>query len=210
MRTSIRCLAAHLHPSGLVATNPARLLRRARCAPPPPKALHPDEQRRLLAVLRAAKGAEAERDRKLVELLLNAGVRLGSAVALDVEDIDFAHGEIMLRTTKNDRPAVVLLPRDLACKLRTFVAGRAQGPVFLAGNRRISMRHAQRRIARWMAAAKIAGRSAHSLRHSFAERIYSKTGDLLATQLALGHASVASTCVYARADRARLREVVGA
>src|SRR6185436_13623538 len=33
MRTSIRCFAKHLHDAGLVVTNPARLLRRARCAP---------------------------------------------------------------------------------------------------------------------------------------------------------------------------------
>ena len=45
MRTSIRCFANHLHDSGLVATNPARMLRRARCAPPPPRALHPNEQK---------------------------------------------------------------------------------------------------------------------------------------------------------------------
>src|SRR5262249_44836836 len=63
MRTSIRCFAAHLHQSGLVAANPARLLRRARCAPPPPKALHADEQRRLLDVLAAATGLEAVADR---------------------------------------------------------------------------------------------------------------------------------------------------
>jgi site-specific recombinase XerC len=67
MRTSIRCFCAHLRDAGLVSANPARLLRRARCAPPPPKALHADEQKRLLEVLAAATGPEAERDRMLVE-----------------------------------------------------------------------------------------------------------------------------------------------
>jgi site-specific recombinase XerC len=56
MRTSIRCFCAHLRDAGLVSANPARLLRRARCAPPPPKALHADEQKRLLEVLGAATG----------------------------------------------------------------------------------------------------------------------------------------------------------
>ncbi len=39
MRTSIRCFCRHLHDAGMVTANPARLLRRARCAPPPPKAM---------------------------------------------------------------------------------------------------------------------------------------------------------------------------
>ncbi|MBZ0152533.1 MAG: tyrosine-type recombinase/integrase, partial [Planctomycetes bacterium] len=54
------------------------------------------------------------------------------------------------------------------------------------------------------------GRSAHALRHSFATRVYSSTGDLQLTQIALGHATIASTVIYARLDRARLREAVGA
>jgi integrase/recombinase XerC len=210
MRTSIRCFAAHLHESGLVATNPARLLRRARCAPPPPKALHADEQKRLLEVLAAADGAEAARDRMLVELLLGTGIRLGSALALDAGDIDFAHGEITLRTTKNDRPATVMLPKTLAKKLRTFLDDRDDGPVFLAGDHRVSTRHVQRRLSNWLASAGIAGKSAHAMRHTFATRIYSKTGDLQLTQAALNHASIASTVIYAQLDKARLRAAIGA
>jgi integrase/recombinase XerC len=210
MRTSIRCFAAHLHGAGVVATNPARLLRRARCAAPPPRCLRADEESRLLDVLAKAKGAQAERDRVLVLLLLKTGVRIGSALALDVGDVDFANAELMLRSTKNDRPTTAVLPKDVSKKLRTFVAGRIDGPVFLANGHRVSMRHAQRRLAGWFAKANVAGKSAHSLRHSFATRIYGETGDLQLTQAALGHASVNSTVIYAKLDRARLRAVVGA
>lgn len=210
MRTSVRCFCAHLHDAGLVAANPARLLRRARCAPPPPRALHPDEQKRLFAVLKKARGDEARRDRMLVELLLATGVRIGSAIALDVADIDFAHGELALRSTKNDRPGSVVLPARIAKSLRAFLGGRGAGPVFLAGDRRVSMRHAQRRLAGWFHAAGVAGRSAHALRHTFATRVYGRTGDLQLTQVALGHASIASTVIYAKLDRARLRAAVGA
>ena len=45
----------------------------------------------------------------------------------------------------------------------------------------------------------------HSLRHSFAARMYAKTGDVLLVQKALGHRSVASTLVYAQAGDDRLR-----
>jgi site-specific recombinase XerC len=210
MRTSIRCFAAHLHDAGVIPSNPARLLRRARCAPPPPRSLHADEQRRLLGVLAAAHGPEAARDRMLVEILLGCGLRIGSALAIDVADIDFDHGELRLRSTKNNRPTTAILPVAVAKMLQQFLDGRASGPVFLADDRRVSVRHVQRRLAGWFAAAKIAGRSAHSLRHSFATRIYQQTGDLQITQAALGHASITSTCVYAKVDRARLRAAVGA
>ena len=209
MRTSIRCFAKHLHDAGLVATNPARMLRRARCAPPPPRALHADEQKRLLEVLAAAKGVEAERDRMLVELLLGTGIRIGSALALDVGDIDFAHGELTLRSTKNNRPTTAVLPADVAKKLKAFVEGRTEGPVFLAGEARVSMRHAQRRLAQWFAKAKIAGRSAHSLRHTFACALLGRTGDLRLVQAAMCHASIVSTTIYTQVDRQKLRAAVG-
>ncbi len=208
MRTSIRCFARHLHDSGMVATNPARMLRRARCAPPPPRALHPDEQKRLLAVLTKATGPEAARDRMLVELLLGTGIRIGSALALDISDIDFAHREIRLRTTKNDRPTTAVLPTGVAIKLKAFVAGRTDGPVFRAGDRRVSMRHAQRRLANWFAAAGIVGRSAHALRHTFATALLGRTGDLRLVQAAMNHASIVSTTIYTQVDHERLREAV--
>jgi site-specific recombinase XerC len=209
-RTSLRCFCRWLHESGLTPNHVARLLRRARCAPPPPRALHADEQKRLLDVLAAAAGPEARRDEMLVRVLLFCGVRIGSALALDVEDVDLEHGELALRRTKGDRPTSAILPASVAQRLKAFLAGRSTGPVFLAGENRISMRHAQRRLAAWFASAKIAGRSAHSLRHSYATALLAKTGDLRLVQAALNHASIASTTIYANVDWARLRAVVGA
>ena len=209
-RTSLRCFFRWAHESGLTPNNVARLLKRARCAPPPPRALHADEQERLLNVLAVATGPEAARDGMLVELLLGAGIRIGSALALDVGDIDLQHGEITLRRTKNDRPTTAILPAAVAKSLQAFLGQRTAGPVFLAGDRRVSMRHAQRRLAGWLAKAKVSGKSAHAFRHTFACRIYAATGDLQVTQAALGHASIASTVIYAKIDKARLRAAVGA
>jgi integrase/recombinase XerC len=144
----------------------------------------------------------------MVELLLGTGVRIGSALALDVQDIDFAHGEISLRSTKNNRPTTAILPSALAKRLREFT-GKRTGPLFLAGDRRISMRHAQRRLAGWFATARIAGRSAHALRHSFATALLARTGDLRLVQAAMNHASIVSTTIYTQVDRKRLRAVVG-
>jgi integrase/recombinase XerC len=142
--------------------------------------------------------------------LLGAGIRIGSALALDVGDIDLRHGEITLRRTKNDRPTTAILPAAVAKSLQVFLGERTAGPLFLAGDHRVSMRHMQRRLADWLAKAKVSGKSAHAFRHTFACRIYAATGDLQVTQAALGHASIASTVIYAKIDKARLRAAVGA
>jgi site-specific recombinase XerD len=71
------------------------------------------------------------------------------------------------------------------------------------------MRHAQRRLAQWFAKAQIAGRSAHSLRHSFASSLLARTGDLRLVQAAMCHALIVSTCIYTQVDRAQLRAAAG-
>jgi integrase/recombinase XerC len=149
-------------------------------------------------VLGKAKGEEAERDRMLVELLLGTGIRIGSALALDIDDVDLRHRELVLRCAKNDRPTCAVLPANMVEPLRRFIGERTEGPVFLAGDRRVSTRHAQRRLARWFVAAGIVGKSAHSLRHSFASNLLARTGDLRLVQAALNHASMVSTCASCR------------
>jgi integrase len=53
----------------------------------------------------------------------------------------------------------------------------------------------------------LTGVTAHRLRHTYATRLYEATaGDLGAVQLALGHASVTSTQIYAYIDPARALE----
>ena len=72
------------------------------------------------------------------------------------------------------------------------------------------MRHAQRRLSGWMKAAGITGKSAHSLRHSFATGLLARTGNLRLVQAALNHATIVSTTVYIAVDREKLRAAVGA
>lgn len=210
LRTSVRCFFSYLAASGTLPRDPARLVRRARCAPAPPRGLSEGDQRRLTDELARATDPEGRRDRALFTVMLGTGIRVGSAVALDVDDVDLERSELRLRTTKGDRPVVVFLPRAVLELLRSYLAGRPGGPLF-PGRRgeRISTRHVARRLSHWLRQAGVERRgSPHSLRHAFAERIIARTGDLLLTQAALGHASIMSTTVYARADGARLRALM--
>jgi site-specific recombinase XerC len=73
------------------------------------------------------------------------------------------------------------------------------------------MRQVQRRLSQWLTKAGVQGRfSPHSLRHTFATELYRRTRDVALVQAALGHASIASTMVYARCDQQSVREAIGA
>lgn len=212
LRTSLRTFSRYLHDAGYVRSNPARLIRRALCAPPPPRSMSDEEQGRLLLALAHGNDAAARRDHALFALMLGSGIRIGSALALEVGDVDLDAGELRLRTTKGDAPTIVFLGRAVRDHLRRYMDGQAAGPLFVGlHGRALCARHAARRLGIWCERAGIrSGVRPHDLRHAFAIRIYRKTRDLLLVQQALRHRSIVSTTVYARADNDSVRAAIGA
>ena len=212
LRSKVRSFFAYAADAGYAERNAARLVRRAKCGPPPPRTLPPADCRHLLASLARRKDPLGRRDHALFSLLLGAGLRIGSAVALRVEELDLDEGVASLRKTKDDRPAHVLLAPGLVRVLRAYLGKRREGPVFeSAPGRPLNVRQARRRLTQALEAARIERRATpHSLRHSFAMALLARTGDLRLVQQALGHASVASTVTYAACGDIRLRRALAA
>jgi len=210
VRTSLQGFCAYLHRAGVIASDPSRVLRRAKCGRPPPRGLSDDDATRLLATLAAADGAEAKRDHLLFDLLLRTGIRLTSALALEVRDVDLDRGELWLRTTKGDQPERVFLGAEIREHLTRYLAEHEGDRIFALKGRVLGRRHAHRRLSQWLTKAGVkTSYSPHALRHAFAQRIYRETGDVLVVKEALRHRSIASTMVYARADDERVRAAVG-
>ena len=209
LRSTLRTFFAWCHEAGYMPTNPARLIRRARTAPPPQRGLSPDEQARLRQVLAEGAGEEAERDRVLFELMLATGIRIGSALALDVGDVDLERGELLLRAAKNDAPMVVYLNVRVGTLLAGLIGGRAEGALFESRHRRrLSARQVARRLDLWLERAGCRRASPHALRHSFGQGLYERTGDPFLVQAALGHRSITSTLTYAQTGASAVRAAV--
>ena len=97
LRSSLRGFFRYLHRAGYIARDPTRLLRQAVCGTPPPDSLTDGDQERLLFTLANAEGPEGRRDSAMFHLMLASGLRVGSVVALDVEDVDLERGEVAVR-----------------------------------------------------------------------------------------------------------------
>ena len=212
LRSSLRGFFRFLDRSGFVTQNPTRLLARARDGSLVPNALSADETKRLLDTLASGETQVARRDHALFALLLGTGMRLGSALQLEVDDFDLERSDVVLRATKGRGSQVVFLPQPLREHMLVWVGEKCSGRVFPGrGGGLLDRRHVQRRLAYWLDKACVRRRySPHSLRHTFAMNLYERTGDILLVKEALGHQSIESTLIYARADQRRLREALGA
>jgi site-specific recombinase XerD len=210
-RTALRVFFRYVADAGYAPTNAARLVRLARTGAPPPRTLAEDEVRRLVTAAEATDTDAARRDGALVRLIAGTGLRISSALALRVQDIDLQLGEMRVLHVKGDQPIVLPLSRQVVRELKAYLRmlpGDRDGLLF---PQPLCRRQAARGSEVAADGAVRGGRAvAHALRHSFATRLYQRTGDILVVQAALGHACVESSAVYARLDRAGLRAALRA
>ena len=164
-----------------------------------PDVLTGAERHALLAAprLRAPTG---HRDRCLLTLMLNAGLRASEALNVRVRDVDWVSGQLMVRQGKGKKDRAVWLNDTDLELLRAWKARRpvAHEQLFttLKGtpiNDR-DLREMVKRRARKAGITKDV--HPHLLRHTFATDLYRATTDIRLVQKTLGHADISTTMLY--------------
>jgi site-specific recombinase XerD len=166
-----------------------------------PRALNADQIAHLTGAL------PDERAQLIAVLMLHLGLRCCEVATANVEDYDPRTETILVRG-KGGHERMLPVPAPATIVLRRYLSGRAgsTGPLIrsrthpaqgLSANR-ISML-----MAGWMRDAGIKhgrfdGVSAHGLRHTAASDTLDRSGDLVAVQEMLGHASLTTTQIYLR------------
>jgi len=154
------------------------------------------------------------RDHALLTLLVRLGLRAGEVAALTLDDIDWRRGELVVRG-KGDRHERLPLPVDIGeavsaylrdgrppstCR-HLFLRDRAPFDVGLtASGVKCAVRLA-------CARAGVAPAGAHRLRHTAATELLRAGASLADVGQVLRHRGLATTTIYAKVDRAALREL---
>jgi integrase/recombinase XerC len=211
-KTALRVFFRFLTDAGYLDENPARLIRSTPTDRRVPGYLSPDEAKALLRAFAKRDGRIARRDHVIFSLLLGTGIRLGSLVALNASDLNLGEGTVTIKA-KGAREQAVFLNLRLCRLLASCInnAGATDGiPLFSSRNgNRLGARQIQLRFHHWLKAAGITKPlSVHSLRHTFATRLYAKTGDLHLVQRALGHRHITTTEIYVKVEDKALRKAL--
>ena len=213
---SLRSLYRYLMREGVVSDNPAANLTLPRREKRLPIFLDEAEVERLLQAPDPA-DTTGRRDRAILEMLYSTGMRISELAAVSMEDLDLI-GEVVKAKGKGKKERLVPLGRPAIEALRDYLAVRptlAQGhsvsrrALFInKGGGRLSDRGIRRLFDKHARRAGLGGRaSPHTLRHSFATHMLNRGADLRSVQELLGHASLASTQIYAHVTTERLKAV---
>nr|WP_296076054.1 tyrosine-type recombinase/integrase [uncultured Actinoplanes sp.] len=161
------------------------------------------------ALLRRAQES-GERNRAVITLLADLGLRVGEVVGLDLRDVGTERGHRTVRFTgKGNKQRRRALTGPAAAALDAYLAvrGSEEGPLFRTATGARIDRHAVfrlvRRLAREAGIAQADRLSPHSLRHAFATTARSEGVPLEDVQDAMGHADPRTTRRYDR-DRHNL------
>lgn len=156
-------------------------------------------------------GASGRRDLAILKLLLRLGLRAGEVARLDLDDVDWRAGEIVV-VGKGPRLERLPLPRDVGEAIVAYVREdrprvscrrlflRSVAP--LAG---LSSAGVTAIVARAGARAGLTPLGAHRLRHTAATDMLRAGASLPEIGQVLRHRRLQTTAVYARVDRDRLR-----
>lgn len=151
----------------------------------PNKYLVASEQSALTETLRRYRFANL-RDTTMLMLSLKSGARPSEVLNLTWDDIDWLSKSVFIRTLKGGPPRSVPLGSELINRLHALKP--SQGLIFPITHRQFL------RIWHTYRPAK---KKLHSLRHTFAVNLYTKSDQNLSlVQRALGHASLHTTSVY--------------
>jgi site-specific recombinase XerD len=174
-----------------------------------PKILTKEETERLLAQPNQ-RYFGPHRDYLYMRLMLKAGLRASEATALQPEHFDPMSGKLTVREGKGAKDRALWVGEEMLEELREWASRRseevggekASGSGFLLPTRKdteVATSHLRRSVKRYARKAEIEEIervSPHTLRHTFATRLYRETGNIRMVQKALGHSDLSTTMIY--------------
>lgn len=214
--STLKALFRWLHAEEIIATNPARNLKKQRVDEDQIGAFT-DEQVELLLSQPDLQSYSGFRDYVMMRLMLETGMRAGEVMSLTLSDIDFKSRLITLTgdRNKNRRIRVIPFSTEMGRLLNELAAeSRAHFPteehVFLANyGEPIAQQTINHRIKEYGVQAGIAGQvrcSPHTFRHTFAKNFLMAGADIIALQRILGHSSMEMVRKYVQHRPEDLRE----
>lgn len=212
--STLRTFYKYLRLTGVVESSPAALVKGPKKPKPLPYFVRESDMDNILDNHDFGDGYKAVRDRAMMAVFYEAGLRLAELVSLDVRDVDMPSRLIKV-TGKRSKQRIIPFGPDLESILTEYLsareefAGTADGPFFLGtGGGRIPRHQVYLTVHDVLSQESDVGKkSPHVLRHSFATSMLNNDAGLESVRELLGHDSVATTEIYTHTTFKELQDV---
>lgn len=209
---AVKSFFHYLTAEGIVSEDPTDSLDSPRVEKVLPRSMNPDEVTGLLTAASRDSSPEGLRDDAMLQLLWSTGMRVSELVSLNLDDLDLSTGYVRC-LGKANRERIVPVSQEAKVSLEGYIETGRAALVRRREESALFVNHRGERLTRqgfWLilkSYARGAGLAdditPQTLRHSFAVHQLDQHTDLRSLQELLGHASIATTQVYAQLVNSR-------
>jgi len=139
------------------------------------------------------------RNKAMMSLMLNCGLRISEVVNLRPGNINLTKGKLRIENGKGNKDRDLAIPDYLTDLLDSWRKKRPQSDFFFSTlkGKKLFIRYLQQMVKRYAQKAGLSKRiSPHTLRHTYATQYYKQTKDIETLRRILGHSDISTTTIY--------------
>ncbi len=213
--SSLKRFFGYLLKEGIISSNPAKRVLTPKMDKKLPVFVSEDHMENLLDQVEFGTDYIGFRNRVLIEMFYNTGMRLSELVNLRINDIDFSQQALKVLGKRNKERIIPISP-DFSHLLQEYISERsAEFPgvkaehLFLTSSgKKVYARLVYRVVHSFLSmVTTVEKKSPHVLRHTFATHMLNRGADLNAIKELLGHANLSATEVYTHNTFEKLKSV---
>ncbi len=203
--SSLRTFYKYLLKKREISVSPMQNIHGPKRTKPLPQFVREADMDRMLCAIAQGDTWQEIRERTILQLFYETGIRLSELVGLNIGDIDFGR-KIIKVTGKRNKQRIIPIGDGLAKCLKAYTCKREeqfqdynwQSPLFITDKgERVYPGWIYRLVRKKLSqVVTLKKRSPHVLRHTFATAMLNNNAELGAVKELMGHESVSTTQVY--------------
>jgi len=207
--SSYRTFSKYARRKGVMTTNPVESVVLPKLKKGLPEVVPEHAMKELFQENIFSTDWKGRRDRSMIALLYETGIRLSELIALKVSDVDGGRKLLKVFGKGSKERLLPLMPHTLE-SIMMHVMDRPVGgdELFVTdAGKSLYPSFVYRRVNYYLSEVSTLQKcSPHVLRHTFATHLLNRGAELAAVKELLGHASLASTQIYTHHTTAKLKE----
>ena len=214
--SALRSFYNYMVQEGKVNISPLQAVTGPKKKKPLPTFLREEEMNKLLDETSFPEGWEGKRDRLVLLMFYETGMRRAELVGMNEGDVDCYRGVLKV-TGKRNKQRLIPFGEELKTSLEEYIALKREEeipceddvPLFVLKNgRRVTDQWVYGTVRKYLSlVTTLKKRSPHVLRHTFATAMLNNNAELEAVKELLGHASVSTTQIYTHTTFEELKNV---
>lgn len=209
--SSLKSYFKYLMTKGIVVKSPMDLVPLPKLDKKLPKFVEEKSLNLLLEKLEFSDDFEGKRDKLILDVFYQTGIRQAELIGLTLKDVNFSQNQIKVLGKRNKERIIPVSPKLLET-INAYVAYRISGSdenlLLTSSGKKLYPKLVYNIVHKYLSkVTTLSQRSPHVLRHSFATHMLNNGAELNSIKELLGHVNLSATQVYTHNSMEKIKSI---